>query len=208
MPAPTFILFDMNGVLYRFDTARRLALLAEAVETAPERLKTLWLDSGWEDEADGGAYADGDAYLKALGALVGHAIDRVAWRSVMTSALSPNMPVIALARSVRPDVGKGLLTNNGPLWREEFATIAPAIPNLFGELAHCSSDFRLRKPDARVFSAYCVLHGLDPTDVLFIDDSPQHVEGARSAGMTGHHFTCAGGLADVLRGFDLLQPER
>jgi putative hydrolase of the HAD superfamily len=205
MRAPTFVLFDMNGVLYRFDTALRLKLLAQAVGIPPERLASVWLDSGWEDKADAGAHEDGDAYLDAFSKLVGHRVDRPAWRSVMRQALRPNAAVIMSARGIRPGVGKGLLTNNGPLWREEFTAIAPAIPNLFGEIAHCSADFCLRKPDPRIFRAYCTRHSLDPADVLFIDDSPQHVEGARSTGMAGHHFTSPAALAAILDRLGLIE---
>jgi putative hydrolase of the HAD superfamily len=201
---PTFILFDMNGVLYRFDTALRLKLLARAVDMTPDQLQSLWLDSGWEDEADAGAYADGDAYLAAFGALVGQPVDRQAWSDIMAGALTPHTPVIALARRILRHLGSGLLTNNGPLLREQFAKVAPAIPRLFGAFAHCSADFRLRKPDGRVFQAYCARHALDPAQVLFIDDSPEHVEGARSIGMTGHHFTTAQALEDVLLSFQLI----
>jgi HAD superfamily hydrolase (TIGR01509 family) len=30
--------------------------------------------------------------------------------------------------------------------------------------------------------------GFDPADVLFIDDSPQHIEGAAQAGLQVHYY--------------------
>ncbi len=160
-----------------------------------------------KDDADAGAYADGEAYLAAFGALIGHRIDRRTWASAMASALTANTAVIALAHRIARHAGMGLLTNNGPLLRESFATVAPAVPDLFGAFAHCSADFRLRKPDGRLFLAYCAHHALDPAHILFIDDSPQHVEGARSVGMTGHHFTGAPALEECLLSLGLIAPE-
>lgn len=46
-----------------------------------------------------------------------------------------------------------------------------------------SSEIKRRKPDVSTFQWFAEKHGLLPEDVLFIDDSPQHVEGARAAGM-------------------------
>ncbi len=46
----------------------------------------------------------------------------------------------------------------------------------------------LRKPDPEVFEYILDRHGLVPGETLFIDDSPQHVEGARNAGLQAHQL--------------------
>lgn len=43
------------------------------------------------------------------------------------------------------------------------------------------------KPDPRIYEI--ALQGLDPAQALFIDDTPGHVEAARSLGMAGHVHT-------------------
>lgn len=48
------------------------------------------------------------------------------------------------------------------------------------------------KPDPRIYTI--ALHSVraDPTDALFIDDTPEHVNAARSLGMSGHLHTHTG----------------
>ncbi|MFM8963734.1 MAG: HAD family hydrolase [Sphingomonadales bacterium] len=40
-----------------------------------------------------------------------------------------------------------------------------------------------RKPTPETFSWVCEQIGFEPKDVLFIDDSPQHIDGAKAAGL-------------------------
>lgn len=46
----------------------------------------------------------------------------------------------------------------------------------------------MRKPHQETFLWVCEQMGEKPEDVLFIDDSAQHIEGARQAGLTAHLF--------------------
>ena len=45
-----------------------------------------------------------------------------------------------------------------------------------------------KKPDAAAFGHVLERHDADPTRTLFIDDSEQHVVGARSAGLHAEHL--------------------
>ena len=51
------------------------------------------------------------------------------------------------------------------------------------EKTYFSSALGMRKPDRKIFEFVCAENKLDPAKTLFIDDSPQHVEGARLAGI-------------------------
>jgi putative hydrolase of the HAD superfamily len=53
------------------------------------------------------------------------------------------------------------------------------------EKAYYSCRIGLRKPDREIFDFVLAENNLQPAETLFIDDSPQHVEGARKAGITG-----------------------
>lgn len=54
--------------------------------------------------------------------------------------------------------------------------------------AYYSCEIGMRKPDAAIFHHVLGLHGADPERTLFIDDSMQHVVGARTAGLRGEHL--------------------
>lgn len=54
--------------------------------------------------------------------------------------------------------------------------------------AYYSCEIGLRKPDAGAFHHVLAQHNAVPARTLFIDDSIQHVIGARAAGLLGHHL--------------------
>lgn len=51
------------------------------------------------------------------------------------------------------------------------------------EKTYFSSAVGMRKPDSNIFEFVCTENNLDPSKTIFIDDSPQHVEGAKIAGI-------------------------
>ena len=46
----------------------------------------------------------------------------------------------------------------------------------------------MKKPHPETFLHVCERHGLNPSRMLFLDDSIQHVEGAHRAGLHAHHL--------------------
>lgn len=55
------------------------------------------------------------------------------------------------------------------------------------ETVYLSHEMGMRKPDPAIFLKVCELEGLNPATTVFIDDSPQHVEGAKNAGLKALH---------------------
>lgn len=54
---------------------------------------------------------------------------------------------------------------------------------VFFDKVYFSHRVGLRKPDPAIFQLILEQNGLDPQKTLFVDDSPQHIEGARSVGI-------------------------
>ena len=46
----------------------------------------------------------------------------------------------------------------------------------------------MRKPNAAIFEYILKEQSLKPQEVFFIDDSPQHIQGANKLGITTHHL--------------------
>ena len=46
----------------------------------------------------------------------------------------------------------------------------------------------MRKPESRIFQHVIDLEGFNPSETLFIDDSPQHIEGAKKVGLHAYHL--------------------
>lgn len=68
------------------------------------------------------------------------------------------------------------------------------------EKVYLSCEMGMRKPDPAIFTRLCEEQGLDPATTLFIDDSPQHVEGAKKAGLIAIHLEPG---MDLLRMLDV-----
>ncbi|WP_165490473.1 HAD-IA family hydrolase, partial [Protofrankia symbiont of Coriaria myrtifolia] len=61
-----------------------------------------------------------------------------------------------------------------------------------------SHEVGLAKPDPRVYALTCERLGVNPGDVVFLDDTPAAVEGARAAGWQAVLFgATAQAIADV-----------
>ncbi|MFZ6050483.1 HAD family hydrolase [Halocola ammonii] len=56
------------------------------------------------------------------------------------------------------------------------------------EKVYYSNQIGIRKPHPETFLEICKWHKLNPSRTLFIDDSKQHVEGAREAGLQAYHL--------------------
>jgi glucose-1-phosphatase len=61
-----------------------------------------------------------------------------------------------------------------------------------------SCRMKMRKPDPEIFLFVLQENDLDPSETLFIDDSPQHVEGAGKAGIRAAHLANGMELKDLL----------
>jgi putative hydrolase of the HAD superfamily len=53
---------------------------------------------------------------------------------------------------------------------------------------YLSHEIKLRKPNIEIFEKVLLDNNLNPSSTLFIDDSPQHIEGARKAGIHAFHL--------------------
>ncbi|MFI5149685.1 MAG: HAD family hydrolase [Bacteroidia bacterium] len=59
----------------------------------------------------------------------------------------------------------------------------------------------MRKPDAGIFELVLKEQGLLPAETLFIDDSIQHVEGAKKTGIQGYHLQPGQSIQSLLNQF-------
>lgn len=116
-------------------------------------------------------------------------IDR-AWNSMLLD-LPPER--LGLLESLRKEKLLFLLSNTNPIHihainaylKKTFDqdSLAPWFDQLY-----LSYEIGMRKPHREVFLRIVDEHNLDPARTVFIDDSPQHVEGAGNAGLQAVHL--------------------
>jgi putative hydrolase of the HAD superfamily len=73
--------------------------------------------------------------------------------------------------------------------RREWAKSTEIPMEAFFKKIYFSHEINRRKPHQEVFDFVCNEQQLDKNSTLFIDDTLQHIEGARSAGIQTFHLT-------------------
>lgn len=108
-----------------------------------------------------------------------------AWNSLLIGVSEGNHQVLL---DMKEKYRTFLLSNNNEIhynWiinylRKEFDI--ENYDNHF-EKAYFSQHMKLRKPNVNIFEQVIRENNLNPSETLFIDDSPQHIEGAKKAGL-------------------------
>ncbi len=199
----SLILFDLNGVLYRYDRDARIAYLASISRRSPAAILTAIWESGFEDAGDAGGYG-ADSYLRGFAERLGGTLTEVEWVAAQKVAVTPITDTIGLLARVRPEVRCGVLTNNNLLVQRHFATLYPEAAALVDDRACVSATFGVRKPDPEVYRRCLASLRVMPEAALFVDDSPANVAGARQAGLQGCDYRGPGQLATELGRLGLL----
>jgi len=112
------------------------------------------------------------------------------WRQYLGS---PNTELIEYARALRPRVRTGILSNSfvGASEREEAAY---GLVSLVDECVY-SHEVGMQKPDPELWKLTCERMGVEPAELLFVDDFEPNITAARAYGMRAVLF---GSTAQVI----------
>ncbi|WP_043287688.1 HAD family hydrolase [Paraburkholderia oxyphila] len=197
------VLFDMEGVLSHYDREARAARLAALTGTTPEAVREAIWGSGLEARADAGELAP-EVYLRALGELLGCAMDRETWLTARHASITPNDAAIALAGRTARRCRIAVLTNNCRLVTDHLDYLNPPVAELFGERVYASASFGAVKPAAQAYLGCLAQLGVAPRATLFIDDGEANVQGALDAGLHACRFVDVETLAQDLQRFGVI----
>lgn len=190
------VLLDLGGVLIDVDYHRTAAafnaLGFDGFEAIYSKAQQDHLFDGFEV----GALSPAD-FRSRIQALHGQGITAAqvdACWNAMLGRIPPER--IALLQALRARYRLLLLSNTNAIHVPAFEAIVArenGISDFKGLFhgAYYSCEIGLRKPDAQAFQYVLARHHADPRRTLFIDDSIQHVEGARTAGLNTEHLELA-----------------
>lgn len=202
MPEIKLVLFDMDNVLCAYDRMARATRLAEICGSTPERVYEAIWTSGFERLGDSGAL-DAQAYLKGFGERLGYPLSLDQWLDARRAATVPDPVMLELVGDVRRLSNVAILTNNSELLVDNMGVFLPTVQAALGPHIFASARFKSAKPDEECYRRCLSELQVAPHHVLFVDDLPENVEGARAAGLFAHHFTAPEGLRDDLKGYTL-----
>jgi len=114
-----------------------------------------------------------------------------AWNSLLVGVKEGNHELLL---SLKPKYRTFLLSNINPI---HYDYIMNYLKNDFGfegndhlfEKVYYSHLIRKRKPNAEIFKQVLDENNLEPSETLFIDDSPQHIGGAKKLGLNTYLMT-------------------
>jgi len=108
-----------------------------------------------------------------------------AWNSLLIGTHQQNHELLL---KVKDKYRTFLLSNNNSIhydWIINYLQTTFELNNYddYFEKAYFSQHMKLRKPNTNIFEQVLKENNLNPAETLFIDDSPQHIEGAKKVGL-------------------------
>ncbi|OSZ82895.1 hypothetical protein CAP35_06435 [Chitinophagaceae bacterium IBVUCB1] len=188
------IIFDLGGVLLNIDyKLTEEAFTRLGITDFPQRYSQLRQTSLFDDFETG--KIETDEFITKMQAMTGVSITPQqvtdAWNAMLL-----NFPLrrLQILQQLRPYYDLLLLSNTNALHEAAFNDILNrehGMPSLgvFFDKVYLSHRIGMRKPHPEVFEKILAENGLKAADTLFIDDSPQHIEGAKSVGIRAIHLS-------------------
>jgi glucose-1-phosphatase len=205
-PGVKDIIFDFGGVLFDIDYHLPIKAFAELGYVDFGQLYTQSAQNKWFDDLETGKIEKEQfyRYLESLVPAATRSEVEHAWNVILLDLRVPEVQFIGHLR--KAGVRTFLLSNTNAIHAAEFEqTIETrmglqAFRNAF-EKIYYSHDIGIKKPYPSTFLQVCQWNDLDPSSTLFIDDSIQHVLGAKEAGLQVHHLQTDEKISTLLAHF-------
>ena len=191
------LLFDLGNVVIGIDFHRMCLAWARDADCDPELMKErFFLDEFYMRHERG--EIDAAEYFDSLRNLLG--IDLTdeqflaGWNSIYVGEEPGIRSVLRRARKYLPLYA---FTNTNPAheaqWSVQFEDLLEPFVEIF-----TSCRLGARKPDPRAYLLVAETISLAPDRILFFDDVPENVDGARQAGMRAVHVTSVSDIEGAL----------
>ncbi len=182
------IIFDLGGVLLNIDyQLTENAFVAAGISNFRELYSQLQQTPLFDDLEMGriGQKEFLDAMHKASPVAITDEQILTAWNAML---LDFPLRRLQILQQLRMHHDLFLLSNTNIIHEIAFNDIlmnTRSIPSIatFFDRAYFSHRVGLRKPMKEIFQMVIDENGLKPSETLFIDDSPQHIEGAKQVGI-------------------------
>ncbi|MEE8245159.1 MAG: HAD-IA family hydrolase [Pseudomonadales bacterium] len=192
---PSALLLDLGNVVVDIDFRRVFASWSESAGVDVVRFYDRWqLDEAYKQHEIGAT--DFTTYCKHLSELFDVELSDDAWLTGWNALfLSPFPDVMACLTVICAQLPTYCFSNTNAahhaLWSGRYETALSVFERVF-----VSNEIGLRKPDVAAFEHVASEMAHPPGQILFIDDTLENVEGARTAGMQAAHVTSS---AQVVR---------
>ncbi len=202
-PAVSALVFDLGNVLIEIDFMRCVHYWSACANISPERIVARFrIDRHYEAFERGrmSAHDYFDNLRRQLGLGLNDRQMTIGWNRIIGQE-KPDITACILA--LKPHFPLYVLTNTNAVHAREWAARHQGLLQHFDHL-FVSSTMGCRKPDADAYQTVVVKVGLPADRILFLDDSPENVEGAAAAGLVARQVSRNGDIprlsAELLAG--------
>ncbi|MFH1296961.1 MAG: HAD family phosphatase [Bacteroidota bacterium] len=196
------IIFDFGGVICNIDISRmEKAFVALGIKQFDKEYSVTERDNFF------GSFETGKISPKQFRDTLANYFDRQVTEQEIDAAwnaLLQDIPAsrISLLRNLVHHYRLFLLSNTNEIHFNKYLKELQEVYGVSGfkdlfEKAYFSHQIGLRKPFREVFDFVISDAGLNRKETLFIDDSMQHVEGARKAGLQTYHLREGESITDL-----------
>lgn len=182
------IIFDLGGVLYDINYQHIVDSFAKLQLESFDTLFTQLQQDRLFDQLETG-HISAEVFRDRIRSISKRQLSDLeidtAWNSILVGFPERNLELL---RSLKNKYRLFLLSNTNEIhekaFRENLLTQfgRPVLDEEF-ERVYLSHHIGLRKPDSAIFQLVINENNLAADHTLFIDDSPQHVEGAKESGL-------------------------
>lgn len=187
------IIFDFGGVILNLDYQRTIVAFQELGITDFEKSYSQLNQSDLFDQFERGEISPNQFRIglrTAFSAPVSDGQLDEAWNAMLL-----DLPVerLRVLEKLHSEKRISMLSNTNEIHVEAFESAmnkTHGIQNLSGFFDHVYYSCRvgMRKPEERIFEYVIKEQNYNPSETLFIDDSPQHIEGAKRVGLHAYHL--------------------
>lgn len=143
-----------------------------------------------------------DDFAAGCGERLGVTIPAARFRAIYESVLTPNLAIFPLVERLMAHYRVGLCSNTSAVHWELERRRLPFAGRLGPVIV--SYEAGVMKPDAAIFDAVVSAAGVTARRVLFVDDRPENVDGAKRAGLQAVQFTGVARLERDLKDLGVL----
>ena len=203
------IIFDLGGVIINLDINQTILEFNKLAQQPFDTIYNQLEQNQVFDQFDKGSISESD-FFNELQFLLNTKCSRselvFAWNAMLKDFPKNRLDLL---EKLKPTYRLFLLSNTNETHITEFEKSLfnqHGLKNLepFFEKVYYSCRMNDRKPNPSIFEFVLKSHHLNPNETLFIDDSPQHIQGALSTGINAKYLIKNREVEDLIKELNLL----
>lgn len=199
----------MGGVIINLNTQNTVQAFNRLSSVPFESIYTTKKQSDLFDQFDKGTISDFDFFTRLRTTLRYNGPDEqllVAWNAMLLGVPENRLDVLI---SAKQNYSTYLLSNTNETHitafeRDLYETHGVKNFEDYFDKVYYSCRMGMRKPDKEIFEKVLTENELNPSETVFIDDSPQHVKGAGECGINAYLLQPHMEIGDLLEQLKLL----